>query len=341
MRRLLVPILLCLMVACAPRAAFEPAERDAPGTVREMLIATNRTPSASPLALGPGRGTALAFGRIDVSIPEDHRPGDLSIADAPGAAGFAVAGASALDVAGFRAAIRAGRPGAGQETVIFVHGYNNTPAEAVYRHAQMALDFGLTGPQVTFVWPSNAQPLGYVHDRDSVLQARDALADLIADTARTSRGRVVVVGHSMGAFLVMETLRGMGLSDRVPPLAAIVLLSPDIDQSLFETQLARIAPRPDAFVVAIDREDRVLRLSSRLAGAGRRLGSAADVNRLRALGITVLDLSGIGDGGHQTSMASPAAIALLRGLRRSGLPAEGVVDAATLLRATGGAVLRP
>ena len=60
--------------------------------------------------------------------------------------------------------------------MLFVHGYNNNFSEAIYRHAQIAWDYEMRGPQIHFAWPSAADPLEYTYDRDSVLIARDALA---------------------------------------------------------------------------------------------------------------------------------------------------------------------
>ena len=149
-----------------------------------------------------------------------------------------------------QAVARARHPGA--EVVVFVHGYNNTLGSAVFRHAQMAHDFGLEGPQVTFAWASASDPLGYVHDRDSIGIARDDLEALLVALARRER-RIRLVGHSMGAQLVTETLRQMSIGGEHQALArlsGVVLISPDIDVDVFRSQVERINPLPQPFVAS-------------------------------------------------------------------------------------------
>jgi len=95
-------------------------------------------------------------------------------------------------------------PPTGDPLVIWVHGFNNTSAEAVYRQAQMAIDTGLRGPQLAFVWPSAATASGYLFDRDSALQARSSLEALFVRLGRIWSGQVTVIAHSLGWLLAME-----------------------------------------------------------------------------------------------------------------------------------------
>jgi integrase len=95
----------------------------------------------------------------------------------------------------------------GSDLTLWVHGFNMTPAEAVYRQAQMAEDFGMTGPQVAFVWATAERGIGYLHDRDSVLYARGHFEELVRLLARSTSGRIMIVALSLGSLLVMETLR--------------------------------------------------------------------------------------------------------------------------------------
>lgn len=210
-----------------------------------------------------------------------------------------------------------------EETVLFVHGYNTNFAEGVYRHAQIAWDYALSGPQIHFAWASAAEPFGYTYDRDSALIARDDLADLIAGLVREPGLRLSLVGHSMGSFLVMEALRQIavrGNSTRPDKLAGVTLISPDIDIDLFRAQAEMLDPLPQPFVVAVARNDRLLRLSSRLARGQTRLGTVDDLALLEGLGVYVIDMTELGNGGanHFLPGTSASAIALIRGLREVG-----------------------
>ena len=241
-----------------------------------------------------------------------------------GLAGLAVPGREA------RGALAASGP-PGSSVGVFVHGYNNKAAEAVCRHAQMARDFGEAGPQITFAWPSAARPLGYVADRDAALRSRRYLDDLLTLLMRRQRRPVVLIGHSMGGFLVVETLQRMALrgTDVHRGLAGVVLVSPDIDVDLFVEQAAAIGPLPRPFIVTISDRDWVLGLSARLAGRRPRLGAPDEPTRLRSPDITVIDLSnaeGGQRGGHLQAVSSPDALRWLDPIEPSTSRPDGRED---------------
>ena len=332
-RRALALIAVGSVAGCAPRgrlALAPPGSTPAAGgAVQSLLVATDRLPAPAPLAYGPRRAGELDFARLDVSIPPAHAVGAIEWPQDPvpdPARSFALAGARLLpDLAALVAATREPRHPPGAEVVVFVHGFNNTFAEGLYRHAQIAHDYGLAGPQVHFAWASGAHPLGYVYDRDSALIARDALERMLVALIEGQPRPVVLVGHSMGAFLAMETLRQMAIGGRrraIDRLAGVTLISPDIDVALFRSQAERVMPLPQPFVVIVSRRDRVLGLSAQLTGQAARLGSVDDLDALEGLGVTVVDLTGLGGRGpnHLVAGTSPAAIALIDGLRRTGLP---------------------
>lgn len=52
---------------------------------------------------------------------------------------------------------------------VFVHGYNHSYQEALFRTAQMAVDAKTIGLPILFSWPSAASVAGYVADRDAAL----------------------------------------------------------------------------------------------------------------------------------------------------------------------------
>jgi pimeloyl-ACP methyl ester carboxylesterase len=209
---------------------------------------------------------------------------------------FALTGAAVLpDLDALADATRSGDG----KAVLFMHGYNNSFAEGVYRHAQIAWDYGLKGPQVQFPWPSAGHPLGHVYDHDSVPIARDGLVILLLRFLGTDQPCLTVVGHSMGGFLVREALRQIAIQgDRraLDRLAAVVLMSPDIDIDVFTAQAKTVAPLPQPIVISAAQDDRLLGLSSILAGGQTRLRSLADLKHLGSLGIYVIDLTGT--GGH-------------------------------------------
>lgn len=266
-------------------------------------------------------GAPSAQARYDVSIPRSHQVGRLEW-PGPGTApedSLFIADQENLDSDQALFDDIARQLGPGEEIGVFIHGYNTTYPEALYRHAQIAFDYGMTGPQVTLVWPSKGQPLGYLADRDRVMIARDGTLRFLDRLAARFPGQVVVTAHSMGALLTMEVLRqaaltGSPLSDR---LAGLVLVSPDVGIDVFLAQTRHPDTLPAQATVIVSQSDRLLGLSERLAGGQPRLGEGNDIDRLESLDIVVIDISDAPGGDlrkHSTAMTSPTAISFLRAL---------------------------
>ena len=105
--------------------------------------------------------------------------------------------------------------------------------------------------------------------------SRDALADLLTRLGETSGGKpLTVFGHSMGGWLVMETLRQMRIAGEDEALSRleVVLAAPDIDVDVFRQQLAVIGKMEIPMVVMVSPDDRALGLSA-IAGQRTRVGA--------------------------------------------------------------------
>ncbi len=340
MRVVVLFVALCLSLgACSARGIVTllPGEPAADQTLRSVFVASNRLPNADGPRLifeqgfGDVRDATLRFGRVDVSIPPVHQPGKIEWprgkrAD-PALHFVARAETRFPDTESFLRDLRAHGPAAGasgaQEVVVFVHGFNVNNAEAVYRLAQVAHDFDAAVPVVAFSWPSAGSPRGYAYDRDSIMFSRDGLEKLLLALARDQR-KVLLVAHSMGSQLVMETLRQISISGQgaaLRGLSGVALISPDIDEDVFVQQAERITPFPRPFTLMVSSRDRALNLSAFLTGKPSRLGSISEPERLDPLDVEVVDLSDIKGGdrsGHSTAFTAPAAIRLLRDMAPAG-----------------------
>ncbi|WP_342239064.1 alpha/beta hydrolase [Inquilinus sp. OTU3971] len=184
---------------------------------------------------------------------------------------------------------------------IFVHGYNYSYQEALYRAAQMAADAQPLGTPAVFSWPSAASVAGYVADRDAVLYSRTELARLVQTLSASPRvKRVVLFGHSLGGFLTMEAVRQLKMEGRADTLAKlqVVLAAPDIDIDVFRSQLLDIGPMKTPITLLVSKGDKALALSNLLGGERGRVGSididdpvvqeAARAERLRVIDISSL-----------------------------------------------------
>lgn len=315
-----------LIAGCAPRGVvtlMPGAETLAPA--RNVYVATTRVEDgAGSAAAGFGvlRSGQTAFARYSVTVPPDRLAGQIAW---PGRKPpdprlhFLTSGEERFaDAAAFRAGLAgalADRPRGGREAVIFVHGFNTTFAEGLYRTAQVGADLDLPGVLVHYAWPSRANPLAYAYDRDSALFARDGLQRLLRETAAAGAERVLIVAHSMGAGLAMEAMRELAIAGDTRTLdriGGVMLISPDLDIDLFRAQAARIGDLPQPFVIFTSRRDRALALSARLTGEASRLGNLTDAAPLADLEVMLLDVSAYSSGiGHFVPATSPALLRLM------------------------------
>ncbi len=312
---------LAVLTGCAPRAQiFVDKTMTGIDFVRPIFIGTTRESDAIK-AFGNERSEDTSYMRFDFSVPPDREPGSISFPKdgEPNAAEDFIATNAALYASpadfsgGLRSALSQISP-AQREAIIFVHGFNNTFAEGVLRMAQLSADFELKGVAVHYSWASGGNPLGYVYDRDSVLFARDGLEELIQQVEAAGARNIILIGHSMGSLLIMETLRQMAIArpgsvdDRVD---GVILISPDIDIEVFRSQAKRIGDLPDPFGIFISQRDRALQLSARLTGQRSRLGNTSSIEELEDLDVTVLDVTEFSrGGGHFTAGTSPALLRL-------------------------------
>ena len=335
---------LVMLAGCGenPEAFVAPNAELGAAEVQRVYVATGRV-LADDLSGTTQRADALSFAQFDISIPPVHAPGqvEFSSSNPNPQTSFTVTESRAvpsLTDLGRTVRSEAGRLGRPIDSaVVYVHGFNTGMESAVYRHAQIAHDYGLQGPQVTFAWPSIERTAGYVRDKDSILIARDHLEELLVELTRNNQN-VFVFGHSMGTQLVVETLRQLSITGQrkvLDRIGGVILVSPDIDLDLFESQHERIDPLPNPFVVMTSESDYALRFSSLLTAQPERLGSARDRDRLKALNLLVLDLSGLPNArNHFLAATSPVVIDIVTSARSDVLedrfPRSGIIDVAAL-----------
>ncbi|OBZ94445.1 hypothetical protein ADU59_17455 [Pararhizobium polonicum] len=309
------------LAACATRptdAVLQPVS--AAGGEREitLLTATDRTKDADGRGFANGRAPSMAFEEYTISIPPTHKPSKIEWAkNKPDARrDIVVTKRTALDKPTFVAL--AGKPAADGSVGLFVHGYNYSYQEGLFRLAQIAADAKIDAMPVLFSWPSEATLTGYVADKDATLFARDDLVAVITEMSRQPQvKKFFLFGHSMGCFLIMEALRQLKLEGRGDVLDKLVVLlaAPDIDADVFRKQLAVIGPLKTPLTLFVAKDDKALRVSSFLGGERQRAGGL-DVDdpvvedAAARYGIKVIDITSVkaDDGLGHDRYASLAAV---------------------------------
>jgi esterase/lipase superfamily enzyme len=324
-------LMVLVLAGCAARGDFVRAPDGMQGgTPEAIFVGTTRALDGE--SYGFGRSGEPSFLRYDIGIPSEREPGELNWpprSRKPDAKrDFLVLDQRLFSSPeAFSAGLRDAMRVRGQtDAVVYVHGFNNTMAEGVYRVAQMHHDLEVPGVAVHYAWPSRGSALGYVHDRDSVMFGRSGFVSLLDEVEAAGAKNVIIIAHSMGAFLTMEGLRqivleeGPGALDRI---AGVVLISPDVDLDVFRAQAEDIGTLPKPFVIFGSSRDRILNISATLSGTGDRLGNIDGVAKIADLDVIYLDTSAFSTGaGHLNLGENPALLKLFGGL-------GGIADAFT------------
>lgn len=324
MRKIALVVMVCLLAACGQRGivTIDPAARGV-GVIEPIFIGTQRNFDPATQTFGRNRSSTVTFARLDISIPPDREPGQIKWpkkgrALDPRTEFLTVDQQVFSNPADFRRSLRhemQTEKANKHQALIFVHGFNNTFAEGAYRIAQLSYDLDLPRVTVHYSWPSAGQALGYVHDRDSALYARDGLEKLFREVVEAGADEVILVGHSMGNLLLMETLRQMDIRDSnflKRHVKGVIMLSPDIDIDVFNAQAATFKTLPQPFIIFSSQRDKALRLSSFITGEPSRLGNIKDITRVENLPVRVVDVGAFSTGsGHFDVGDSPELIALL------------------------------
>ena len=293
----------------------------------DMLVMTTRARSALPGQIFDGeRSSSSTLTNVVISIPPDanRTVGDVQWpATLPPNPARDFATLRVSDMAHDRVDAWFGRVGTnGHKLLIFVHGFNTTYAEAVYRFAQIVHDTGTRAAPILFTWPSRGDLLQYAYDKESATASRDALEGLFTRAAADPNVTdVTVLAHSMGTWVTMEALRQMAIrrGHISAKIKNVILASADLDVDVFKSEFLDIpAPRP-RFTLLVSGDDRALRLSRQVAGDVDRLGAIDPAlepyrSKLAAVDITAIDLTKVNsrDGvNHDKFAESPEVVRVI------------------------------
>jgi esterase/lipase superfamily enzyme len=323
------------MASCAghPKGVMTPvaAAAQSPGTSKvDMLVATSRLSSDNQATLfGGERAPKPSLTNITISIPPEstRKSGEVEwpthLPPNP-KTDFAVTSVKPMTTVqqGFAWFKQQGKGG---HALVFIHGFNNTYEDAVFRYAQIVHDSGAQVAPIMFTWPSRGRLRDYVYDKESATYSRTALENTLRYLSKDPDVKdVTVLAHSMGTWLAMESLRQMAIRDgRVDPkIDNVILASPDIDVDVFARQFTELGDHRPKFTIFVSQDDRALAASRLISGGVLRVGAVNPgeepyKSKLERAGITVIDLTKLKteDSMHHGKFAESPEIVQLIGQR--------------------------
>jgi esterase/lipase superfamily enzyme len=322
---LVVVALTIVLSGCVTVAGIRPGGAD-PATARTETVFV-----ASTIGDRSGTSAELSYAAHHVAVPPAHRPGDepgLPVIGIDPAADFLVAGTERFaNATSFRDAVAAQASLVGaspSEVLVFVHGFNTTLLKSLARMAQIGNDFDLPSAQVLYAWPTERRLLAYVDDARRAADARDGLIALLHNLAASRAERIVLVGHSMGAAIVVDALVRMRKKRQTEPFDKldVVLLSPDLDLEQFRRRARGIGSLPRPIVVYGSHRDMPLQMVARFLADDRpRLGALPDPDLLSDVDLTYVDVANVAHSGygHFAVAGAPALIASINAMPKPDL----------------------
>lgn len=284
--------------------------------IRRVFFATDRNltgKSAVSEKFGtePDPSERLHLGECLISIPRDHRMGEL---EGPSIVKLEFSSDPekhvtllSVDDEGqplfFRRVADSVSHSQRKELFVFVHGFNTTFEDAARRTAQIAYDLAFDGPAIVYSWPSQGRISLVAYNMDgtnaelTVPRLEKFLQDLVRQSGATT---IHLIAHSMGNRPLTIALRQMairGAAKTIPRFNQVVLMAPDINVSVFKQLAPEIRQSSERITLYASSRDEALRVSSDFAGyprAGQGGSAIVVVPGVDSIDASAVDTSALG-----------------------------------------------
>jgi esterase/lipase superfamily enzyme len=227
--------------------------------------------SGGLVSYGPERGE-LSVGFADVSIPDDHRMGEiekprlwkLQFREDP-QKHVILSKVEPLSIEAFSIRTQGVLSRSSRnEVLLFVHGYNVGFGDAVCRTAQIAYDLHFEGLAALYSWPSEGSVPRYTVDETNVTWSRPRFAQFLG-LLRDKLGAeaIHIIAHSMGNRLVVENIASLAIpsSSHAARIRQMVFAAPDIDASTFKDFAKAFHGKAERFTLYASSEDKAIKAS--------------------------------------------------------------------------------
>lgn len=178
------------------------------------------------------------------------------------------------------------------QALVFVHGYNTSFDNALYRTAQIAYDLDFDGAPFLYSWPSGGAVASYTYDRESAQASVPYLREFLDMVVKeTGAKQVSVIAHSMGNQPVMDVLREMrNATPEGVVISQVILAAPDVDADTFSNLARSINGLAKNVTLYVAANDRALTVSRNFWGSYR-AGDVPPQGPLILPGIDTIDVT--------------------------------------------------
>lgn len=276
-----------------------------------FYFATTRAPSTNEthLEYSGERSDDLRLGRALVRIPDQRVPGSLELPRKGWKISllgkqirlfrqkvnprkhFLIKDIEEMDQAAWLADINSQKT---KQALVFVHGFNNSFEDSVYRAAQIFWDLRFTGLPVLFSWASRGGVCSYIYDQQSALNARENFLRMLDMLTDQGVEEVFILAHSMGNLLVTEAL-SQAHEAQIRFIHELVMAAADVDKDNFRQFCHKMVNLHGKMTLYASAADRALLASMKLADNIFRAGFVPEEGPIVLPGLDTIDGTPLGD----------------------------------------------
>ncbi len=299
----------------SPPPAGAAATVDQTYDVVPVFFGTDRTVEPDPkrLKYGSERGHQLQLGRAMITVPTAHKVPNIErpwVVEIPyfkvkiyeeaedTAKHFTLQEISALSKEQMLALVKerlAKSASFKDHALVFVHGFNTSFDDALYRTAQISYDLKFDGAPFVYSWPSGGKVASYTYDRGSAEQAEPHLAEFLNLVVKESGAKSIsLIAHSMGNELLLRVLERMRpVAPEGVVISQVILAAPDVDRDKFTNIAREIMNFAKGVTLYAASNDRALGYSARFWGGVPRAGDVPASGPLVVPGVDTIDVTSV------------------------------------------------
>lgn len=247
----LIVTVVALLEGCSSKMIPMSLKAEPDYAIVKTFFATDRnlTGKSKPEEMFGADRSNITYGTCDVSIPRDHRMGELEspslwrleFREDPTKHVVLLSNVITAKDKFFTELAARVLQSSKSSAFLFVHGYNVTFEDAARRTAQITYDLGFEGAPVFYSWPSQGTTPAYTVDEQNIEWAQANLRSFLEDFFTLSDAQsVYLIAHSMGNRALTRAVASL-LSDKPDlrnRLKEVILTAPDIDADVFKRDIA-------------------------------------------------------------------------------------------------------